>query len=47
MPAVPGSIYQQGSQPTCFDKMKYGENLRNFDVCLHFPDLFAHFTDLL
>lgn len=22
---MPSSAFQQGSQPTCFDKMKYGE----------------------
>jgi hypothetical protein len=32
MPAVPGSMYQQGGQPSCFDKMKYGE--KNSKFCL-------------
>lgn len=30
MPAVPGSMYQQGNQPSCFDKMKYGKKNGNF-----------------
>ena len=40
MPAVPQHMYNQGSQPTCFDKMKYGEcrtilkELKN--QCFHF-----------
>ncbi|CRL01141.1 CLUMA_CG014170, isoform A [Clunio marinus] len=45
MPAVPGNMYQQGNQPSCFDKMKYGFTI-GFCVGMASGALFGGFSAL-